>query len=122
MPLYVKHFFTDICNDVRAVELYAESVYVATLYSSPDEFPSLEAVLCTRLAEFNFLIDKLKISKLQCTRNETNKVYLGLLASSDMTQGNYYLATYGEIAYGLGDDGVLPYINGTAINEQIGFQ
>lgn len=39
-----------------------------------------------------------------------------------MTQGNYYLATYGEIAYGLGDDGVLPYINGTANKEQIGFQ
>lgn len=107
----------------RAIELFADSIAREILVIiSEDPHPPLVSVRCTRWAEFNFLIDKIKIGKLQCVNNNDMTVNMGYLASSAIPEGNYYLATNAEFFFSLGEDGVVPYLEGNAISEGNSFQ
>lgn len=105
---------------MRAVEYFAESIITETYNMLPELFPSnkdligdkdeFKAVRCTRYAEFNFLIDKVKIGKLQCANESDFKVLMGYKANPAIPHGDYYLATSSETFYGIADNGVMPYL------------
>lgn len=110
---------------MRAIELYAESVareILLIILPAYPPHPPFESVRCTRLAEFNFFIDKIKIGKLQCTKNNDMTVELGYLASAAIPEGNYYLATNAEVIFSFGGEGVVPYLKENAISEGNRFQ
>lgn len=57
-------------------------------------------------------IDKVKLCKLQCTRNENMNIVMGFRASSAIPSGNYYLMTNSEYFYALGANGTQSYLDG----------
>lgn len=111
---------------MRAVEYYAESLTVFVFTKIALFFPNFrripfEAVLCTRFAEFNFLIDKVKFGKLQCSRSSDMKVIMGYELNSATPTGNYYLTTNSEFWYSIGENGTDPYVNGIVPTEDFDF-
>lgn len=117
--------YTAVCSHLRAIELYANSVVRETLAIIAYRvylYPAFVSVQCSRLAEFNFLIDKIKIGELQCEKSDDMTVKMGYLATSAIPEGNYYLATNSEYFFSLGDDGIEPYLEGNAISEGNRFQ
>lgn len=125
----VPFYFKAICNHLRAVEYYAESLAVNTfikiaqigfLFQNFRRIP-FEAVLCSRFAEFNFFFDKVKFGKLQCTQSSNTKVIMGYQLSPETPSGNYYLTTNSEFWYSIGENGTKAYLDGVAPAENFGF-
>lgn len=107
--------------------MFAESVVVDALQKNDGIFglfnvPSFDAVRCSRFAEYNFFIDKVKIGQLQCLKNDKVKVLMGYQASSTIPNGSYYMATNSEFFYSIGGAGTSPYLDGNAMGETSNFQ
>lgn len=121
---------------MRAVEFYDYSLLIdinrritfadGRLQVIVDElYPEYDAVRCTRPAEFNFLIDKVKLGKLQCfplSGNVVNKPIMGVNMKSTFSEGDYYLVTNSDVESSLGKNGTRPYIDGNALAEGLNFQ
>lgn len=124
--------FIAICNHMRAVEYFSESIIVNTALMLPKLFPEnselkidlpkFKAVRCTRFAEFNFFIDKVKIGKLQCVNDSLVEAIMGYEANPAIPPGNYYLITNSEIFYAISDYGITPYLTDNALEETYSFQ
>lgn len=117
---------------MRAVEYFGESVtsdaeekFFEILGVTPPAL-TFDAVRCSRWAEFNFFIDKVKIGPLQCMKNDNLKVRMGIQATSAIPEGNYYLTTNSDClpfyGYSLAANGILPYLEGIAPSEINSFQ
>lgn len=119
---------------MRSVEYFAESIITDTINMLPQLFPNnpaftgdsefsgFNAVRCSRFAEFNFLFDKVKIGKLQCVNDSSAEVLMGYSTNPAISPGNYYLATFSDIFYGIGIDGVTPYFSDNVMGETHSFQ
>lgn len=79
-----------------------------------NNFPRFKAVRCTRLAEFNFFFDKVKVGKLQCVKYSGVEAIMGYESNPAIKPGNYYLSTYSNVFYALSDEGIIPYLTDNA--------
>lgn len=119
---------------MRAVEYFAESILVNTIFLLSELFPGtsdnnidtnypkFNAIRCTRFAEFNFFIDKVKVGKLQCVNANGLQAIMGYEANPAIMPGNYYLSTNSGMFYAVSNYGTTPYLNNNATNEEHGFQ
>lgn len=144
-----KNILAAICSHLRSFELFLYSILDdeffkyynlywdevnkqnSTQFVKIPVLPKYEAVRCTRLAEFHFLFDKLKIGQLKCTIDANMKVLMGYPAGSSIPSGDYYLSTdsepgsnpeAGKFGYALGADGTRPYLDNNGVIDAFNFQ